>query len=233
MTRSTAAPHALVATGIEVIARNPGFALGYATSVREGVALPIGPDLTRRERSRTFMRPRNIKRVVPYVGSGLLVGIADGDRLHDKLAGRRTVIGASAIDMGVGDGAVAWAPHGSDSFASLFQLGGDPFPVESLRGVPLALEKGYAVTFRRGNAIWIGIATGENVLTPKRFSTIQGSGDKVGSPSITVSARRRHRCVGRSRRTEGTVGRSRRAIFSARCAATPSSHSHRLREAPV
>jgi hypothetical protein len=183
---STVGSRAMVAGGLEVMAKNPGFAVGFATSPNNGAAVPLDASLGAGAPSAVHS-PLPIKRVVPYIGNGLLVGIADTDRRGDKLIGRRTVIGPSAIDFGVNEGAIAWAPHGTDTFASLFTIGPDAQQVEALRGVPLTMEKGYALAFRRGGAIWIGIATGDNVLTPKRFSTIQGLSGKVGSPSIAVT----------------------------------------------
>jgi hypothetical protein len=183
---ATAGARASVAGGLEVMAKNPGFAVGFATGPHDGAAVPLDASLGVGAPSAVHS-PLPIKRIVPYVGNGLLVGIADSDRRGDKLVGRRTVIGPSAIDFGVNEGAIAWAPHGTDTFASLFTIGPDAQQVEALRGVPLTMEKGYAIAFRRGGAIWIGIATGDNVLTPKRFSTIQGLSGKVGSPSIAVT----------------------------------------------
>jgi hypothetical protein len=183
---STVGSRAMVAAGLEAMAKNPGFAIGFATGPHDGAAVPLDASLGPGAPSAVHS-PLPVKRIVPYIGNGMLVGIADADRRGDKLVGRRTVIGSSAIDFGVSEGAIAWAPHGTDTFASLFTIGPDAQQVEALRGVPLAMEKGFAIAFRRGGAIWLGIATGDNVLTPKRFSTIQGLSGKVGSPSIAVS----------------------------------------------
>jgi hypothetical protein len=182
-----AAPRALVATGVEVFPKNPGFVLGFATTLTNGTAIPIDANLA--PGAPVLVRSAlPVKRITPYVSGSQVVAYADADRKGDKLMGRRTVIGSgSPIDVGFNEGSISWTPHGADTFAALFTVGPDGQSVEALRGVPLAMEKGIAVTFRRGGAIWIGIATGDNVLTPKRFSSIAGMSGKVGSPAIAVS----------------------------------------------
>ena len=132
----------------EAIARNPGFAVGFASSQREGIALPLDASLAAGAAAPVHAA-LPIKRVMPFFANGLLVGVADVDRPHDKLVGLPApVVGASTIDVGVNEGAIAWAPHGTDSFASLFTIGPDAQAVDALRGVALTMERGFAVTFR-------------------------------------------------------------------------------------
>ncbi len=184
---SVVAPHAQVATGIEILPRSPGFAIAFATGPRDGSAIPLDASL-----QPGAVVPVHaalpVKRITPYPSGSTLVAYADTDKKGDRLLGRRTVIATNApIEIGFNEGSISWAPRGTDTFAALFTVGPDGNSVEALRGVALTMEKGIAVTFRRGGSIWIGIATGDNILTPKRFSSIAGLSGRVGSPAIAVT----------------------------------------------
>src|SRR5262249_13427253 len=124
-------------------------------------------------------------RVTPFFAQGKLAVAVDADRRGDKLSSRRTVGTSPPIDIGVVDGAIVWAPHARDNWAKLFTPEGDG-PIEALRGVPLGSERGIAVAFRRGNAVWFGAAKGEGALKDAGFAHVDGLG-QVGSPSITTS----------------------------------------------
>jgi hypothetical protein len=117
---------------------------------------------------------------------GKLTALPDVDRKADRLSGRRVVPASTLIDVGAADGGIVWAPHGRDSFAKLFTLEGDG-AVEALRAIALPDRKGIAFTFRRGNAIHVGVAKGDSVLEADgELSKISGLG-QVGSPAIAAT----------------------------------------------
>ena len=108
------------------------------------------------------------------------------DKKIDKLQGRRVVATNPPIDVGVAENALVWAPHDQNTYAKLFSADGDG-AIDAIRAVPLGGTKGIAVTFRRGNAIYVGAAKGDSVLTPEgSLVRIAGLG-QVGSPAITTS----------------------------------------------
>ena len=187
------APRALSAAAIEAQAVNSGLAFGFAASPKEGVATVI--DATSLA-PLTTVRTKpggEVKRVTPILNGTKLAALADSERKGDKLASRRSVATSPLVDVGVADGALVWAPHNRDSSAKLFALDGDA-PVEALRAIPLADKHGIAVTFRRDNAIRIGVAAGEQTLEPDGdLSKIDGLGQgagTLGSPSLASSGDR-------------------------------------------
>ncbi len=181
------APRAQIISGIEAHALGGELVLGFASSAREAVVTSLDPvSLSPTATTRAKATGGDVRRVTPTLSSGKLGAIVDVDRKNDVLATRRVAGSAGAVDVGYADGAIAWAPHGRDSIAKLFSLEGSA-PVEALRAVALPDGKGVAVTFRRGNSINVGIATGDGVLEPAgEMSRIDGQG-QVGSPAIAVS----------------------------------------------
>jgi hypothetical protein len=176
---------AMVGSGIDVEPLSGSFALGFATSQRDGVAVMLDSALAPTSTAKSRAAGGEAKHVTPMIVGGKLVAVTDGDRKGDRLAGRRTVATIPPIDLGVADGTLAWAPHAKDSWAKLFDVGDGP--VEALRAVPLGADKGIAFAFRSGNAIKIGAAKGENMLAAAgTLQEMQGLG-QVGSPSITTS----------------------------------------------
>lgn len=179
-------PRAVIASGIESVALGSGIGLGFAATTRDAVAIAIDP-ASLSASSTTHGKPPigDAKRVAPAMNGAKLVAMIDIDRKGDKLAGRRLVATSPAIDVGVADNAIVWAPHNKDSYAKIFPLEGEG-PVEALRAVPLAGAKGIAIAFRRGNGIFVGIATGDSVLSPEgSLARISGLGPQVGSPALT------------------------------------------------
>lgn len=186
-------PKAFAATAIEGQALNSGLALGFAATPRDAVATLLDAS-TLAPTSTTRTKPASdVKRVTPFLNGTKLSALVDADHKGDKIGTRRSVATSPLVDVGVADGAVVWAPHGRDSSAKLFALDGDA-PVEALRAIPLADKHGVAVTFRRDNAIRIGVARGEQTLEADgELSKIDGLGQGamvLGSPSITASGDR-------------------------------------------
>lgn len=180
------APRALIATGIEAAAGQTALALGFAPSLHDAVGVSLDPGSLTPIATVRARAAGDIKRVVPFFSGGKVVVVADADRKGDRLQSRRFVPTSSPVDLGISDNAIVWAPHGRDSFAKLFALDGDA-PVEAMRAIPLPSGKGLAVAFRRGGAIFVGVATGEGVLNAEgELSRIAGLG-QVGSPALTAS----------------------------------------------
>lgn len=179
-------PRAFVQSGVEAVSVPGAIALGYAVDPRNGIAVTVDPasiGITTTVKGRAL--GGDAKRMSPVLEKGKLTLVPGVDKKGDKLQGRRVVGTSPALDLGVAEGSLVWAPHDQNSYAKLFPLDGDG-PVEAIRAVPLP-SKGIALAFRRGNAIYVGAAKGDAVLTAEgALSRIPGLG-QVGSPSITTS----------------------------------------------
>lgn len=183
----TIAPRAVIASGIEARALGDELALGFAASARDAVAMSLDPSSLAAVTT-VHAKPAggDARRVTPMLAGGKLVAVPDVDRKGDRLGSRRVVAASTLVDVGVADGDVVWAPHGKDSFAKLFSVEGEG-AIEALRAVALADRDGIALTFRRGNAVHLGVAKGGSVLEPEgELSRIEGLG-QVGSPALAAS----------------------------------------------
>lgn len=181
------APRAVIASAIEARALDGRLAFGFAASARDAVAMSLDPS-SLATTATVHAKPAggDARRVTPMLSGSKLIAMPDVDRKNDRLASRRVVGASTLIDVGVSNGEIVWAPHGKDSFAKLFSVDGEG-PVEALRAIPLTDRKGIALTFRRGNAIHVGVAKGESVLEAEGpLSRISGTG-QVGSPAIAAS----------------------------------------------
>lgn len=182
----TIAPKALVPTGVEVVAATNSILVGFASSPKEGVALSINPGSLAISGQTKMKSSDPLKRVEPLPTDGRPQGSPNTDKKGDPLAGRRTVPSSPGYDLGVAEGALAWAPRGTEKINSLWPLSGSG-AVEALRGAPLDGGGGIAVAYRRAGAIWIGVATGDKALSAGNLSSTQGLGAQVGSPAIAAS----------------------------------------------
>ena len=183
----TIAPRAVIASGIEAHALDGKLALGFAASARDAVAMSLDPS-SLATIATVHGKPAggDARRVTPMFVGSKLSALPDVDRKGDRIGSRRVVAANALLDVGVASGDIVWAPHGKDSFAKLFSVEGEG-AIEALRAVPLADRKGIALTFRRGNAVHVGIAKGDSVLEADgELSRIGGLG-QVGSPALTAS----------------------------------------------
>lgn len=179
-------PKAMVASGIEAFPTASGVALAFASQAREGTVLTLDPSSLATSATARTKAGGDIRRVSPNLSNAKITAIADFDKKGDKIAGRRTVATTPPVDVGVADNAIVWVSHNQSSWAKLFLLDGEG-PVEALRAIPLGKSPGIALAFRRGGAIYFGIAKGEGTLTPEgQLGRIAGLG-QVGSPAITIS----------------------------------------------
>jgi hypothetical protein len=179
-------PRAFVQSGVEAVSVPGAIALGFAVDPRNGLAVTVDPasiGITTTVKGRAL--GGDARRMSPVLERGKLTLVPGVDKKGDKLVGRRVVGTSPSLDLGVAEGAIVWAPHDQNSYAKLFPLDGEG-AVEAIRAVPLP-SKGIALAFRRGNAIYVGAAKGDSVLTAEGgLSRIPGLG-QVGSPSIATS----------------------------------------------
>ena len=179
-------PRAFVQSGVEAATVPGAIALGFAVDPRNGIAVTVDPasiGITTTVKGRAL--GGDARRMSPVLERGKLTLVPGVDKKGDRLQGRRVVATSPSLDLGVAEGSLVWAPHDQNSYAKLFPLEGEG-PVEAIRAVPLP-SKGIALAFRRGNAIYVGAAKGDAVLTAEgALSKIPGLG-QVGSPSITTS----------------------------------------------
>jgi hypothetical protein len=181
------APKAVVSSGVEVTAIGSQLALGFAITPKEATMELLDP-ATLNEASALHLRSNdNVRRVVSVDSSKAIV---DADRKGDRLQGRRTVRGATLVDIGAADGGLAWAPHGSDKAIKLWALDNADAPIEALRGEPLPNGKGTAVAFRQAGSIFFGVFGGSPPAPLAGLIKIAGLGPVIGSPALAASGDR-------------------------------------------
>ncbi len=180
-------PRAFGQSGVEAVAVPGAVALGFAVDPRNGVAVTVDPasiGITTTVRARAL--GGDARRMSPVLDKGKLTLVPAVDKKFDKLQGRRVIATNPPIDIGVAESTLVWAAHDQNSWAKLFAVEGDG-AIDAIRAIPLGTSKGIAFTFRRGNAIYIGAAKGDSVLTAEgSLARIAGLG-QVGSPSIAMS----------------------------------------------
>jgi hypothetical protein len=181
------APKAVVSSGVEVSVIGSQLALGFAITPKEATLELLDPASLASASALHLRSNDNVRRVVAVDASKAVV---DSDRKGDKLQGRRTVRGATLIDLGAADGGLAWAPHGSDKAIKLWALANADAPVEALRGEPLPNGRGTAVAFRQAGAIWFGAFGGSPPAPLAGLVKVDGLGPVIGSPAIAASGDR-------------------------------------------
>lgn len=180
-------PRAFGQAGVEAVPVPGAIAIGFAVDPRNGTAVTVDPasiGITATVKARAL--GGDARRMSPILDRGKLVLVPGVDKKFDKLLGRRVVGTTPAIDVGVAEGSLVWAPRDQNGWAKLFPIEGEGV-VDAIRAVPLGSTKGIAVALRRGNAVYVGAAKGDAVLAPEgSLARIAGLG-QVGSPSITTS----------------------------------------------
>ena len=179
-------PRAFVQAGVEAVTVPGAIAIGFALDPRNGQAVTVDPasiGITTTVKARAF--GGDARRMTPILERGKLALVPGVDKKFDKLQGRRIVGTNPAIDVGIAENSVVWAPRDQNTYAKLFALDGDGV-VDAVRAVPLP-SKGIAVAFRRGKDLYIGAAKGDSALTADGSLVHITSLGQVGSPSIAVS----------------------------------------------
>lgn len=181
------APKALVASGVEVVAVDGKLALGFAPAPKEATVELLDPATGSSVSALHLRETARVRRVLALDASKAAV---DVNRKGDVLLGRRTLRAATPIDVGESDGAVAWAPHGSDQALKLWPLPHPDARVEALRGDALPNGAGFAVAFRHAGGVWFGAFGGTPPAPFGPLLHVQGLGPRVGSPAIAASGDR-------------------------------------------
>lgn len=176
-----------VPSGVEAMAPAGSIALGFAVDPHSGVAVTVDPvsvGITATVKVRTAA---SALRINPAFEKGRLVLLPDVDKKDDKIRGRRAVATMPSIDVGVANGTIVAVPHAKSApTTTLFPLEGDA-TVDALRALALPAKNAVALAFRRENAIFVGVAAGQELLVPSGPLVRLGSLGQVGAPSLTVS----------------------------------------------
>ena len=175
-----------IAAGIEVLAQDGMTAVGYASSPKEGQLVRLGEGLAPTPAGRLKMG-EPIRRVQPLIHKGKLEMAVEIDKKILGMSSRRSVVHDPPFDIGIAGATLGHALHLRNGEKELFAVPGEG-PIEALRVAPTsATEKGVAVAFRHGGAIYVGVATGEELAPKGELQKASGTGEKVGSPAIAVS----------------------------------------------
>lgn len=165
-------------------------AIAFASSAVDAVAVTVDPStLSLRSMARARSAHGEIRRVTPLASGDRFVPVIDADRRRDRLALRRVVPSDPPLDIGIEGASIAVTAHAQSRSTKIFALEGTGAH-EAVRAVPLAHEPGIALAFRRGNAIYVGVAkgAGEGLRAVGGLGKIEGFG-QVGLPSIVATDR--------------------------------------------
>jgi len=183
-------PSATVTAGVELARLGDDLALAFAPSDHEAIGVRLDAASLSAIASVKAHSRDVVRRVTPLTNAkgGLSLAV-DTDRRNDRLQGRRTVPAEPPVQLGATDGHVGWSRVGGAPAGELWPLD-EGSSVESLRGsAENNGERALAIAFRRGGAVWMGVATGTKMLAPKGdLSHVEGLGTAVGSPAIALSA---------------------------------------------
>ncbi len=178
------APKAVVGSGVEVHVNASGLTLGFATTPKDAMVIAIDPTSMAAASSAKPHVFDAIKRVQAGP-TDKLSAVLDFDKKGDVLQGRRSLVGATRIDVGGQDGTFAWAPAGTDNATKLFDLPSKD-PVEALRGDKIP-SGGFVIAARQGKAVVFGAIVGDPPAPKGSLTTVAAKGTQVGSPSVATN----------------------------------------------
>jgi hypothetical protein len=185
------APSAIVAPGIEVRTLGGEIALGFASGDHHAVLARLDPSSWSASASTTKGWAGVVRRATPVLSKrGKLALAVDVDRKGDTLRGRRTLQLDPALQVGVADAHLAWAPLRRRVAGKLWALDGDD-AVEAVRGVQWdSTPSKVAIAFRSAGGIWIGQAESADAsLVPRSdLSRVGTRGSMVGAPAVAANA---------------------------------------------
>jgi hypothetical protein len=183
------APLAVVAAGVEARPFGDGVALGFAPADHEGVALRLDLDSLATTASASAHSAEPIRRVRPVLAPKDTLGLAvDADAPGDIVHGRRTLPLDPPLQAGAVGSDLVWTRPGGPPANKLWSLDGSG-DLDALRGASEGSPENTttAIAFRRGSAIWMGVATGSKALAPSgALSHIEGLGTTIGSPAVAI-----------------------------------------------
>jgi hypothetical protein len=174
---------AVVAAGVEVLAREDTLAVGFASAETVAQVVKLGTNLAPTPAA-TVTAKDPLRRVQPVLRAGKLEASAEVDAKAGAVAARRVVDFDPPFFIGISDKGIAEAREGAPP-KELFPLLGEG-PVEALRVSRLGPQRGVAVAFRQGGAIYAGVAIGEELSPRGGLEKAAGLG-RTGVPSVAVS----------------------------------------------
>jgi hypothetical protein len=183
------APVAVVAAGVETRPFGDGVALGFAPADHEAVAVRLDLDSLATTGSASARSAAPIRRVRPVLAPKDALGLAvDADTQGDLVRGRRTLPLDPPVQAGAVGSDLVWTRPGGPPAGKLWSFDGSE-DLDALRGASegWAGDTTTAIAFRRGSAIWVGVATGNKTLAPSgELSHIEGLGTTIGSPAVAI-----------------------------------------------
>lgn len=169
------APKTIVSVGIDVAAANDAYAVGYATSPRDAVAVRFDASFAPLDMVRG-KAPSDLRRVVPILGDKIAV-LGEIDTPVSGVQKRRLARGSSAY-VGLAKEHFVWGKSDSAPPEQLLTMASAK--VEALRATAFT-EGNVAFAYRSDGAIWVGTSQSGDV--PQRFA---GLGGGVGSPALAA-----------------------------------------------
>jgi hypothetical protein len=183
-------PNATLAAGVEARPFGDDVALGFATGEHDATAVRVDAASLAATDTASGHSTDPIRRVRPIAGAKGSISVAiDTDRKGDALRGRRALPFDPPLQVGQSGADMAWAHFGRAPSGKLWPIDGDD-GVEALRGASEGApgDTTTTITFRHGDAIWMGSLTGYKALSTKGdLARINGLGGTVGSPAIALN----------------------------------------------
>jgi len=184
------APVALVAAGVEARSLGKGVALGFAPSDHEAAAVRLDSSTLATTGSASAHSVEPIRRVRPVLAGKDTLGVAvDADMQVDRVRGRRTLPLDPPLQAGALRNDLVWMRPGGPPAGKLWSLDHSLEDLDALRGASETSSSGTttAIAFRHDGAIWVGVASGNEALTPSgALSHIEGLGRTIGSPAVAI-----------------------------------------------
>jgi hypothetical protein len=162
-------------------------ALGFASGPKEAQVVEVDPASGAVTRGARLRAQTAVRHVVPVFTGGKVTPAIDFEKKDDKVGGRRAVAGDASIDVGAVDGSLAVVARGKDDGTKLWSLEGSG-DVDAARTIPVEFEgaKGYAIAFRRGSAVWLGVAAGDPLVPKGPLHKLASLGTQVGAPTLAA-----------------------------------------------
>lgn len=162
------------------------FAVGFAAAQKQAEGRVLELPSLRQKWTHSPRSTRTIRHVVPYASGGNVRFSVDDDDPELHLEGELSVSMERPVRFGWGKDGLAVAVPGSVAPALVWPWLGRERR-DSMRVLPLA-GKGFAVTFRVGDTIWLGW-TDEGFKAKGSLYRVQSTGARVGGPAIGWNGR--------------------------------------------
>jgi hypothetical protein len=154
------APRARIRSGLEAVSWSDRLAIGYTVDPNHGVAMLLDPESLSPIATSEQGSAASIRHVAPTVSfDGKLGFAADIDSGNDRITKARTVTGPEPFLIGVARESLVWSESSEGTVHELWSIG--PQPMSSLHVVSLGDSSGFAVAFRQGDTIRLGVLLGD------------------------------------------------------------------------